>query len=302
MGEWPSYVKSKSYNLGNGISLNVPTGIRDTRKIPVYGNAQKLLDRWNHIEVLYENICGNPWELYVEVTLDTVPVLIKSLIEPGKIDIIKARLNHSYNCGFKQLFKDAEQYLPIGNKQTKGWLWRLIGPPSTALWYFFIAEKVTEFSYAWTTAVLQRQQCTPKPNGGPCQLSDGGEPSFIANTWLTITYQTVDNDPDNWTNGFRPASQISPRRAGSYACTASITFHNADPAPIRASLRIVDASGAVIAGPATVTLEPGEAVSTVVNATASEVNPLAAAFTSQVSIDRTTGLGVGGFDATFSVG
>lgn len=267
MGQWPSYLSGTSFNIGNGIQLNVPTGIRNTNKIPYFPWTKKILNRWGKIKQLSELECGAPWELYVETLGPAAAVLIRTLIEPGKIDIIKSRLNHSYNCGFKKLFRDAEKFLPVESEGAVKFLFRITGPIFALNWYYFLADSFTEFVFNWESAVIQRQQCEPSPIGGPCQLSNANNNLVIANTWFPMNWRTKDNDPSNWAPGGAPWNPVSPGHIAAYKVYAGASFTNSTPLQQDVSLRITDGFGQTIAGPVGTSVAPRSTESLLVFAT-----------------------------------
>lgn len=284
MGQWPSYIKGSSINLGQGIRLNVPTGIRNTNKIPYFPWTKKILNRWGQITMMSELECGAPWELYVETGGQALLKLYLTLIAPSKIDILKARLNHSYNCGFKNLFHDLEEHLPVPNPAARAFLFRIAGPIFLINWYFFLADSFTEFVFNWESAVIQRQQCGPRPVGGPCQVSNGFNASFAVGSYRDINWSTVDNDPSNWTHGFRPAVTIAPQKIASYKAYSSITFKNTNNSPVSAQLHIKQVDGTIIAVSSVVDVPPKGSASTVVYGTVAVSNPSIAQFNAQFQL------------------
>jgi hypothetical protein len=301
MGQWPSKTRSIDLGFGSGIVLNVPTNIRAQLKNPFLPWDKSLKDRWGHIIMLSELECGAPWELYVETAAPALLQLIKTVIEPGKIDLLKARLNHSYNCGFKQLFKDAEKYLPSEGKVATKFLFRIAGPVFTALWWYFLADAFTEFVYNWETAVIQQQQCGVQPLGGPCQLSNASNALFIPNAFVPMNWRTKDNDPSNWAPGPSPWNPVAPGRIGIYKAYGSASFRNQSGHDQVATIKITDGFGNAIATASSGTIPNGGTGSATTYGTQSCASAGQASFQMTWAISQSTGTGVAVTGGSFTV-
>lgn len=298
---YPSYRKNVEDTVLGSIHFHANLPSQNTlRHIPDYPWGKKIIDRWGQIKMLSELECGAPWELYVETAGPAALKLFLTIIAPGKIDIQKARLNHSYNCGFKKLFRNVEEVLPNAAPGATKFLFRYTKVPFLNNWYFFLADAFTEFVYNWESAVIQNQQCNVHPLGGPCQLSNASNNVAIQNAFFPMNWRTRDNDPSGWAGPNSPWNVVTPGHIGSYKTYASGQFHNSTPFTQTVTFQIGDATH-IVAGPSSTSIAPGQSGSVTIFGNAIETNGANARFQASYAISQTHAAGVQAFGGSFTV-
>lgn len=139
-----------------------------------------LLSRLNQMARAYWFDCsGSPW-LYVETFFEAAPTLVLGFTEFSTVDVVRHRLGTTYRCGVKSLLKDFEEFQPELAWARKTFLFDLAELGSRVAWYFYVAEQLSAFFWAWTTLIEFREKCFAGPNiyGRGIQILNGVGPGI----------------------------------------------------------------------------------------------------------------------------
>jgi len=159
-------------------------------------NKGGLIRNLNTIIDFWEVPCSIPWEVWVRTALPAlVPVLI-DLVTPGKIEVLKMPLGRYHGLGGKAIRRAYKKYFPGAVAAAEGnYLWKILRPIERVLFWWMIADLVTDFLANWMSMAYRSQGCSP--DHMTCQLGQtlpnpfNGASGDVGSLWNTI------NDPDN---------------------------------------------------------------------------------------------------------
>ena len=176
-----------------------------------------IIDRVNYVVDFWEDPCSAPWTVYAELALPAAGIAALTLLEPSPTDVLRAYVKPrgARSAGrfggyleaeelekSEPLIKDTSEL--IGEKipfkarfdepvlaERFRFFWIIDGAMQRVLWYFMIADVISEFLFDWTTLIMQSQQCSID-RGGSALLTRALTFGFPANQWQGVEPMTVE--------------------------------------------------------------------------------------------------------------
>lgn len=177
------------------------------------GKAPKWIDKANFVVDFVDNPCDAPWTVYFETALPAAGRAVLMVLAFGMDDVIrgyarpggrrnpyhrrKGRKGRLRIRGIPELGEAVGSHLPAPESfktrsVTQGVknLWIVDGVMQRALWYWLLADIISEFLYEWTTTISKTEFC--KGRFGSNLLAEGAGGSAIAIVgWMAILLPNV---------------------------------------------------------------------------------------------------------------
>lgn len=176
-----------------------------------------IIDRVNYVIDFWEDPCTAPWTVYAETALPALGDLAIAFIEPSPTDVLRAYVKPrgARSAGrFGGYLKEAETLekgplipdsseligervpfkakfdAPVLRERFRAF-WIIDGAIQRILWYYLLADLISEFLYDWTTLIMQSQQCSID-RGGSALLTRAEQFIFFTGVWHPISPMTVE--------------------------------------------------------------------------------------------------------------
>lgn len=176
-----------------------------------------IIDRVNYVVEFWEDPCAAPWTVYAETALPALGTAGLAFIEPSPTDVLRAYVkprgarSAGRFGGFlkggeaaerEALIPDTSELIgeripfkarfdaPVLAERFK-YFWIIDGAIQRVLWYYTIADIVSEFLFEWTTLINESKACSID-RGGSALLTRESQFIFFTGVKHPIEPMTVE--------------------------------------------------------------------------------------------------------------
>lgn len=166
------------------------------RNIPFVNPLRKEILKVNYIVEMWATPCTIPFRIMVRTLFPATLNAFYSLTAFTSLDIMAQGAGIARRRFLKKLFKGAHRVTPLENAIKDTFIFEIFDIVEIDLFYFFIAEMVTDFLFEWTTLMHAQAGC--KVNLGTLEAADDTLVANINNEWTTFSPGTVTLNTDDW--------------------------------------------------------------------------------------------------------
>jgi len=272
-------------------------------EVPKWIKRKSMNDRLNYIVRMYSETCGDNWYLWIETAIETLPMLIYSLLAISTVDVFKELLEREYRCGVRQAAKKGKRQANAVAKRGSQFFWKIEAVRGRLFWWWLIAESVTAYVINWQSIVVQEQRCEHPPHAGPCVLDTPGSTIGAGVAPTTLFWNTREYDPSGWSGAGPHPTVIAPNAVGTYNVGANITAVWPGQASTTFHIAIFDGNGTQVAVSGSQTVTAGQTGTASCFGVCHALTIGQAQFLTQVIVTAVIGIGFGSCPTgTFSVG
>lgn len=221
--------------------------------VPEWIERKSMNDRLNYIVAMYSETCGDNWYLWIEAAVESLPILIISLLAISKVDVVKEVLEHKYSCGLRQALTAGKKVPSTRWQKAKTFFWKIEGVRGKLFWYWLIAESVTAYVMNWQSIVVNEEHCAGPAHAGPCILDTPGSTLGAGIGSTSLFWLHREFDPSGWSGTGGTPTVINPHAVGKYNVGASVSAIWPGAPSVTWHLQLADGNGTVIARSADVT-------------------------------------------------
>lgn len=115
----------------------------------------------NHLIKLWEIPCAIPPMIWIETAIPALCKLMFSYLAFSPNDILFQRAGRHFHHGLNKLGKGIRAAQPEIDAGGKKMLWKLLEIPERILYWYFVADLLTEFAANWTSLAYEASLCNP---------------------------------------------------------------------------------------------------------------------------------------------
>lgn len=157
-----------------------------------------IIDRVNYVVNFWEDPCDAPWTVYIETALPALGQAAITLVEPSPDDVLRAYvkpggarsagrfggfLEEEEIAGSEPLLKDTSEMIgeaipfkarwdnPVLAEDFK-YFWIFDGVTQRLLWYWMMADLISQFLFDWTTLINKSEYCSIDRGGSALLYRD----------------------------------------------------------------------------------------------------------------------------------